>query len=83
MPVVFSSGCVGRLLFVVKCKSLNFRVTKSGAGERVETIADFLPTGSVITCRKDIAGVDSQKFYEWARAFVDDKKIRFSSGKIL
>ena len=74
MPVVFASGCAGRPLLVVKGKSLNYHVTKSGAGERVETIADCLPTGSVITFHEYIAGVDSQNFYEWARVFVDDKK---------
>ena len=82
MPVVFASGCIRRPLFVVKGKSLNYSVTRSGAGVRVETIADCLPNGNVITFREDIAGVDSQQFYEWTRVFVDDNKIRFSSRQV-
>ena len=75
MPVVFESGCVRRPLFAVKGRSLNYRVTQSAVRERVDTIADCFPTGSNITCREGIADVDSEKFKERVRVFVDDKKI--------
>lgn len=61
MPVVFASGSFGRLLFVLKGKSINIGVVKSNGHSVVETIANCLPEGSFVACLYDVAGVDSTK----------------------
>ena len=81
MPVVFASACAVKPLSVVKGKSLNYRVTKPVAGEQLETIANFLPTGSIITYREDIAGINSRYFCEWARAVRKTTKKYCGIGK--
>ena len=83
MPVVFASGCVGRPLIAVKGKSIKFRVVKSNNASVVKTIADCLPEGSLVTCRDDVAGSDSNSISEWAKEFVKDNEYKLSQGKIL
>ena len=59
MPVVFANGDVGRSLFVVQGTRVTYRITLHDAMETMETLADCLPRGSVITTRQDVATVDS------------------------
>ena len=83
-PVVFAIGCVGRPLFIVNGKCLSFCVTmEHNSGSSVETLAYCLPSGSLITCREDVAGVDAQNVFERAEWFIRENERKLSQSKIL
>ena len=66
-----------------KRKSIKFCVVKSNNASVVEIIAEFLPEGSLVTCRDDVAGVHANNFAEWAKAFVTYSEYKLLQGKIL
>ena len=74
MSVIFANGEAGRSMFVCKGKHLKFRTTVVDGKPVVETLADCLPRGSIVTMRENVAGVDSYNFIEWAKLFVVDVK---------
>ena len=48
-----------------------------------ESPASLLPQDSVVAVRKENGGVDSVNFRNWAVRFVEDLKVRASTGKVL
>ena len=74
MPVIFANVDVGRAIFVVEGKALKYRTVELNGAPVMETDADCLPRGSVITTREDVAGVNNRNFLRWAKYFADDVK---------
>lgn len=70
MPTIFASGCMAPPLTVVKGKTLKFRVISRSGAEVTPTLADCLRPESIITVREDVAGVDSNIYFEWCKHFV-------------
>lgn len=82
MPVIFASGQCGKPLFVIKGKRLPYQYVEGSIGrERIETLADCLLRGSIITSRSETASVDKEKFLRWAKQFVKDIQDLTSNGR--
>lgn len=62
MPVIFANGDLGRPLFVIEGKAIKYRTINLNGASVMETIADFLPRGSVITTRGARGGGGQRKF---------------------
>ena len=72
MSVIFANGVPGRSMFVCKGKHLKYRTSFVQGKPVLETLADCLPRGSIVTMRENVAGVDNPNFIEWAKLFVKD-----------
>ena len=70
MPICFASGNMGNPLFVVEGCCLKWRILDRDNRWDTESLADFLPDGSYVTTRRDVAGVDKHNFLRWAKRFV-------------
>ena len=81
MPVVFENGDVGRSLFVVQATRVKYRTSLHDGMESMETLADCLPRGSVITTRQDVASVDSHNVLRWGRSFAEDCRDLTAGGR--
>ena len=81
MPVVFANGDVGRSLFVVQGTRVTYRTTLHDGMETMETLADCLPRGSVITTRQDVASVDLHNFLQWGRLFAEGCRDLTAGGR--
>ena len=64
MAVIFANGEPGRSMFVCKGKHLKVRTTVVDGKPVVETSADCLPRGSIVTMREKVSRVDSHKCIE-------------------
>lgn len=71
MTTVHANDEAARPMFIMKGTRLRYRALSTGelideganpSGQQFETIGDCLPMGSIVTCRKDIAGVDKDNF---------------------
>ena len=65
MPTVSADGKCFNPYFILKGQGLRWKEV-GRAGERfTESVVNFLPAGSLITTRENIAGVDKQNFLRW------------------
>lgn len=63
------------------CKSQTSRTRQAS---HLQTIADCLPRGALVTIRKDVGSVDKVNFVEWARKISEDmKNLTANGGKML
>lgn len=70
MPVVSAAGETGPPLFISKGRQLFPCRNVVGSGTIVpETYPEYLPRGSVIACREEFGGVDSENSWIGARNF--------------
>lgn len=81
MPVIFANGDLGRPLFLIEGKAIKYRTIDLNGAPVMETIADCLPRGSVITTRELVAGVDSEHFLRWAKYFAADVQDLTANGR--
>ena len=81
LPVIFAVGNFSMPMFVIQGTRVKFRIEVDNGTEVVETLADCLLRGSVITKREDVAIVDSVNFLNWAKMFVHDVKDFTANGR--
>jgi hypothetical protein len=85
VPTISAAGSCCASLFIFKGARLKSRVVNGNVGaepavEGTETIADFPPRKSIVTCREDVAGMDKAIFIRWARDFVKEVADLTSGG---
>lgn len=83
MPSISAAGDVGPVLYVFQGVQMPYRTVVENGHVRVETLANHLPKNSLVTTRKKIGGVDGSKFYEWAKALVEDVRPLTAGGRKL
>lgn len=84
MPDIFASAEYGKPLFVIKGNRIPYQTVKTCNGnEMVESLADCLPRGSIITTRNETASVDKNNVLRW-RQFVEDiRDLTANNRKVL
>ncbi|PXF48906.1 hypothetical protein BWQ96_01248 [Gracilariopsis chorda] len=77
LAAVHGNGYKYRPLFVFQGTKLCIRRYQHRSDpfhQYLESIADCLSRGTLVTARKEVAAVDSSNFHEWATALMDDTK---------
>ena len=81
MPVIFANGDCGRPMVITQGTTEPWRIIERNNRDEIESLADCLPRGPLVTTRKDVAGVDKFNFESWAERFVTDIADKTANGR--
>ena len=70
MPAICANGDAMKPLFVFKGSRLPFRQVVRDGITTTDSVADFLPSESLLACRRENGGVNNEIFYNWATHLV-------------
>ena len=66
-----AAGDLGPTLFTFKGTNLPYREVVVDGNIHCKTVPSYLPRGSLIKMREELAGVDSEIFYDYAKRFIE------------
>ena len=81
LPTISAYGTAICPLLVFKGQSLPFLEYECKGVNMVQSFASFLPTNSIVTTRKQYAGVDSFNFLTWAEYLVENTAALRQEGR--
>ena len=70
MPSIAAGGSTHIPLFVFKGSRIPFRQVVVNGVTKLDSYAERLPRGALVTVRENTGGVDTTNFYSWALQFV-------------
>ena len=81
MPSISANGECGRPMVMTQGTIEPCRIIERNNRDEMETLADCLLRGTLVTTRKDVAGVDKCNFERWAERFVTDIADKTANGR--
>ena len=81
MSVIFANGDCGRPTVITQGTPEPWRIIERNNTDEIESLADCLPQGTLVTMREDVAGVDKFNFERWVELFVTDIADKTATGR--